>query len=662
MIALTVVSCYFLYAMKRVLKRLLSQVLGWPFLLLSLFLLAAVIKSRLDEHARRFDRAAGEVTAYYNRQLAHMASSVAALAAHPHADRLAAQSAASVAGREERDLSAAWDTLDPEDARLRPIFNNAVAENLRHYAAQWPWLDGLFLTDARGAVIAAAAKPEYFSYAETDIWILAKSRMGRRPVSTGIRAGGHLDIAVQLPSAGGILMASCRLTEPEDRAAWSIPENMLVAAGNQTPILLHGPPEKNAVLSGLIRSFQDTVRRGGIWKDYRYQARMLDGGLTWMRPQWIVACRDEPSMPAAALTAAAVTGLVLILIYLIAWSTAYYIIGPAAMKPLGPPLFAGQWILRRALPESEYAARIRDGEDAGEAHGELERMLEEWYGHFGKSMEEHVLAQSQEMQRDLTLAKEFQQAFLNRPYPAVPAVHTPGRIRLEFCHQYHPALALGGDFFDVIRLGANSAGILLADVMGHGTRSALITSMIRTICGDLATQGRHATHFLQEMNRQFTEMLSTMPSPLFASAFFFVADTTARMATYASAGHPAPFHIHRHMGRISRLEVPPPRGAALGLIPDENYTGGHCRLVPGDSFIFFTDGVYEAHNENDEEFGIERIEQVLKDNMYHSLRDMVDTLKQSVLDFTGKVTMDDDICIIGMHVTTQAENESDNDS
>jgi serine phosphatase RsbU (regulator of sigma subunit) len=259
------------------------------------------------------------------------------------------------------------------------------------------------------------------------------------------------------------------------------------------------------------------------------------------------------------------------------------------------------------------------------------------------------------MQRDLELAKDFQMAMLERPYPRVPEIHVEGRLRLDFHHRYEPASALGGDFFDIVTLGPDCAGILVADVMGHGTRSALITSILRTLLGDLVQQGRNAPHFLNEINKQFCGLLKSVPNPIFASAYYFVADTTARVATYSSAGHPPPFHMRRSLGRITRLKLPPPHGTALGVIPDESYPGGHCRLMPEDVFIFYTDGVYEAHNAKGEEFGVERMGKVLRKLMYKpSCREIVDGLLASVKDFVGEEPVADDICIVAVEVTTRA--------
>jgi serine phosphatase RsbU (regulator of sigma subunit) len=290
---------------------------------------------------------------------------------------------------------------------------------------------------------------------------------------------------------------------------------------------------------------------------------------------------------------------------------------------------------------------------------EMQARLDRWLAQMEKDAAYIAPDINEEMQVDLELAKDFQLAYLNRPYPKIPEMHFEGRIRLEFCHWYQPALALGGDFFDIIPLASDTAGVFVADVMGHGARSALITAILRTLLRDLKGQGRNARHYITEVNKAMCEIMRGFPQPLFASAFYFVPDTTSRVATYSTAGHPPPFHVRRSVGRLMRLTVPSPHGAALGIIPKEEYTGGHVRLIDNDSFILYTDGVYEATNRRGEEFGLVRMEEIIRKNMYKPAALIVDALKQAIHDFVGDHPLADDICIVGIEVTTKEEKTED---
>jgi sigma-B regulation protein RsbU (phosphoserine phosphatase) len=181
----------------------------------------------------------------------------------------------------------------------------------------------------------------------------------------------------------------------------------------------------------------------------------------------------------------------------------------------------------------------------------------------------------------------------------------------------------------------------------------LITAVIRTLVRDLAPQGRNAPHFVAGLNSSMCELLRVLPHTLFASAFYFVADTTGRVATYASAGHPLPFHLRRSIARISRLSLEGEQGAALGLIPGEEYPGGTCRLIAGDVFLFFTDGFYEAQNHHGEEFGLARMEKVIRRVLYRPAGVIVDALMDEVESFVGSEQLPDDLCMVAVEVTTE---------
>lgn len=330
--------------------------------------------------------------------------------------------------------------------------------------------------------------------------------------------------------------------------------------------------------------------------------------------------------------------VVLVLLY------AAFVLGRSQAVENNPDaLEAGHWVLRQTK-----GASIALTPDAP-----IEVQLDRWLEQVRKASEIPAPDVNKEMAVDLELAKDFQLAYLNRPYPVIPETHFEGRLRLEFHHWYQPALALGGDFFDITPLASDTAGVFVADVMGHGARSALITAILRTLLRDLKSQGRNARHFITEVNKALCEAVRSFPQPLFASAFYFVPDTTSRVATYATAGHPAPFHVRRSMGRLTRLSVPAPHGAALGIIPKEEYTGGHIRLIENDSFIFFTDGVYEAANSQGEEFGLTRMEEVIRSQMYKSATTIVEHMERAVREFVGDTPLSDDICIVTVDVTTK---------
>jgi serine phosphatase RsbU (regulator of sigma subunit) len=283
----------------------------------------------------------------------------------------------------------------------------------------------------------------------------------------------------------------------------------------------------------------------------------------------------------------------------------------------------------------------------------IQKDIEDWYYERQRDVDEQVDARTEEWTKELKMATDFQLAMMERPYPEIPEIHITDRLRLNFYHKYQAASGLGGDFFDIIKVDRDVGGVFIADVMGHGTRSALITSILRTLMTDAMQVGRNAPHFLGQVNQGFCEILKTIPDLVFASAFYFVGDTTSRMATFSAAGHPPPLHIRRSVNRVEYLDVPPPRAAALGILPDEEFPGGNIRLVPEDVFIFYTDGVMEAFNPDGDEFGEERAKRVVERYMYQDIPTIVNNLYNAVLQWADGRPMADDVCIIAVEATTK---------
>lgn len=317
---------------------------------------------------------------------------------------------------------------------------------------------------------------------------------------------------------------------------------------------------------------------------------------------------------------------------------------------------AGFYAMHRAFGEAQDDDPVLETHpwvrDEREAKSPAARALKLWLDERGDNKTGDA-SDAASLEYDLAMAREFQHSLMNRPLPEVPAVHMEGRLRLEFHHCYRPAQAVGGDFFQVTPIDNDCAGIFIADVVGHSIRSALLTGVLRSLILQLQPSARNASFYMKEMNRQFAEMLQPLPDPIFATAFYWVADTTSRIATYACAGHPPPYLITRDRARVARLPIPTQKGAALGLLPDQEYPGETVRLVDGNTFMFFTDGVFECRNEQGEEFGFTRLEKVLQANLYKKSPEILEAVMQALTDFSCEASQEDDICLVAVDVTTK---------
>lgn len=259
-----------------------------------------------------------------------------------------------------------------------------------------------------------------------------------------------------------------------------------------------------------------------------------------------------------------------------------------------------------------------------------------------------------QLETDLKMAREIQQALLPRGYPSFPAQAGPGQSRLRFCHRYLPSSAIGGDFFDVIPISDTQAGVFICDVMGHGVRAALITAMIRTLTEQFRPSAADPARFLGDVNRGLAAMLGEADLPMFVSAFYLILDTTSGKTCYANAGHPLPLHIHGGSAEVTPLAAPPDmNGAPLGMNPLAPYAIHQGQLEVHDRLVLFTDGLYEVAGAHGEMFGEERLRAAVAQRRHLELPQLFDELLAEILQFSGDRAFHDDVCLLGIEVTSR---------
>jgi serine phosphatase RsbU (regulator of sigma subunit) len=210
---------------------------------------------------------------------------------------------------------------------------------------------------------------------------------------------------------------------------------------------------------------------------------------------------------------------------------------------------------------------------------------------------------------------------------------------------------VGGDFFDVVKLSDHRAGVFIADVMGHGARSALVTAILRTLWQGFVQQADDPGQFLALINQHFHDIIERASEFVFASAFYLILDTERRQASYASAGHPAPLVADRQTGRVSPLLGPADNRPALGLMRHSRYLTLTRPIRAGQTLLLFTDGITEAPAASGEEFGRERLCRAIEAHLDCPVAPLMEAIVQSVNRHTGAVPLPDDICLVGVEVT-----------
>src|ERR1051325_5347716 len=138
------------------------------------------------------------------------------------------------------------------------------------------------------------------------------------------------------------------------------------------------------------------------------------------------------------------------------------------------------------------------------------------------------------METDLRMARQVQEAFLNRGYPVFPRGVSPETSALRFAHRYIPTTTLGGDFFDILQISDTKCGVLVCDVMGHGVRAGLLTALIRGVVEEMGHRAVDPAHVLAEVNHNLMPIVEQTGQPVFATVFFGVIDTNDRSLVYGN--------------------------------------------------------------------------------------------------------------------------------
>ena len=223
------------------------------------------------------------------------------------------------------------------------------------------------------------------------------------------------------------------------------------------------------------------------------------------------------------------------------------------------------------------------------------KVLQALAGHIAIAIENARLFRLERFERELMQqesaeARRIQQALFLKPVPLIPG--------FAFETAWHPAGAVAGDWFDFIDLGHERYGIALADVSGKGMSAALLMSATRAILRSLAPLYSSPAQTLAHLNRTIEE---DFPTGKFVTMVYGVLDAGARELTLASAGHLPPLLINHHSSFLE-LDTGLPLGLGVSSYPQCTIT-----LSPGTQLLLYTDGITEAIDSTEEEYGSARL-------------------------------------------------------
>jgi len=236
------------------------------------------------------------------------------------------------------------------------------------------------------------------------------------------------------------------------------------------------------------------------------------------------------------------------------------------------------------------------------------------------------------MSRELQLARDIQISFLPKECP-----HVPG---WQICADWRSAREVGGDFYDFIWLDTKHLGLVIADVSDKGVPAALFMALSRTVMRASATDARSPVEALVRANELLTADTS---SGMFVTLFYGILDITTGHLKYARAGHNPPLHFDRVGDRVRSLEA---KGIVLGIIEEVSFEERTVTLGAGDALVLYTDGVTEAINSEEEEYGVERLMEIIRAHGESSAAEIIEGIDQGVARFSSGVPQFDDLTLV----------------
>lgn len=248
-----------------------------------------------------------------------------------------------------------------------------------------------------------------------------------------------------------------------------------------------------------------------------------------------------------------------------------------------------------------------------------------------RNAQTELLAQER-LKRDLEIAASVQRSILPAEFPAVTG--------FEFGVQARPAREVGGDFYDVLTVGDDRFGVVVADVSGKSVQAAIFMAIVRALLLRETAENLSPADIIHRLQEQ---LLKTSTAEMFVTMFFGMIDTRTHQMDYVRAGHERPI-LYRAGTR--QLEMLDPPGRFVGMLPGLQIEQASVTLQSGDCLVCYSDGVTDAENDQGAFFGLERLMAVVFAHGQEPAQQVADHLLTAVDKFRGESAQTDDITIL----------------
>lgn len=243
--------------------------------------------------------------------------------------------------------------------------------------------------------------------------------------------------------------------------------------------------------------------------------------------------------------------------------------------------------------------------------------------------QQEQVRERERIEQELRTAQTIQQTFLPREVPALP--------EWQLRPYYRPAREVGGDFYDFFLFEDGRLGLVIGDVTGKGIPAALVMATVHTMLRSTVQEAASPGEVLARVN---SLLAAEIPAGMFVTCFYAILDPKSGFVRFANAGHEPPYR-HRQ-GSAAELWA---AGMPLGLMPDTRYEEYEDTLAPGETLLFYSDGLVEAHAPGGEMFGFPRLQSLLASSSDTS--SLIDLMLDKLRHFTGEEwEQEDDVTLL----------------
>jgi predicted ester cyclase len=245
---------------------------------------------------------------------------------------------------------------------------------------------------------------------------------------------------------------------------------------------------------------------------------------------------------------------------------------------------------------------------------------------------EREIRMRERIEQELRIARLIQQTLLPKTLPELPGYMVSA--------YYRPAREVGGDFYDFLELQDGRLGLIVGDVTDKGVPAALVMATTRTV---LRVTAPHLFSPGEALKRANDVIVPEIPPNMFITCLYAILEPNSGRLVYANAGHDPPYR--RRMGRGQDAEELRARGMPLGLMPGMSYEEKEIVLERGESILFYSDGLVEAHDPQREMFGFPRLRELVAEHT--EKESLEETVLEELHSFVGEGwEQEDDITLL----------------